>query len=160
MKLTVKLIIFWDVAAFSLEQRYLLGYHLYIFVFPYLHFFPTMTLMSVMAEGCSENDYSAKVSAQAMWPWSGNYPNFYVVPWVLVFHGIRLRKHSGFHFNPFKMHDSFSTVLRSVKQRAVIELLSYWNETSLAVHGQLSAFCVEITVEIKYWGSLDDKIST
>lgn len=161
MKLTVKLIIFRDVTAFSLKQRYLLGYHsrVYIIIFPYLHFFPTVTLMSVMAEGCSENNYSTKVSAQAMWPWSGNYPNFYVVPWVLAFRRLRLRKHSGFCFNRIKMRDSFSAVLRSVKQRTVVELLSHWNESSLAVHGQFSAFGGEITVEVKYWASLDDKIS-
>lgn len=39
VKLTAKLIIFWNVTAFSLEQRYILGYHLCIFIFPYLLFF-------------------------------------------------------------------------------------------------------------------------
>jgi hypothetical protein len=51
-------------------------------------------------------------------------------------------------------------MLRSVKHCAVIEFLSYWNETSFAIHGKLSAFRDEISVEVKYWASLDDTIGT
>lgn len=121
IKLIVILIIFWDVTAFTLAQRYLLGDHWYILYFRTSMFFCTVALMSAMVVGRSESKYSANISAQAMWPWSRDYTNLYVVLWALVFRGIRIRKRSGFLFYRFKCMTRFQPCWEASNK----ELVSY-----------------------------------
>jgi hypothetical protein len=65
---------------------------------------------------------------------------------------------SGLPSISFKMDDSFSTVSKCIKQRAVVEFLTRENGTPTGIHWWLLAFYDEDNCGYKYWASLGNKI--
>jgi hypothetical protein len=60
------------------------------------------------------------------------------------FHVVGLGKHSGLYWIWFKMVDSFSTVLKHIKQQAVTEFFMPKNETPTKIHQNYWIYMVKI----------------
>jgi hypothetical protein len=87
---------------------------------------------------------------QAVWPWSGDYLNLFIVPWASVCHGVWLGKHC-LHFIWFKT--CFQPHWSVSKQR-FIEFLTHTNSTPIGIHWKLISFYTKHTVDVKGKGKV------
>jgi hypothetical protein len=92
-----------------------------------------------------------KYLTQAVWSWSSTFPNVFIVSWATFSHAEWIGKRSDLSCAGCRMDNSFSTVSKHIKQWAVIEFLTYENETPISIYQRLLAWRYLVISTVCCW---------